>query len=193
MSFFENPRVPANYVPPHQQPYTPFHGPPHDVVGAVLPVQLVLAKNEEIGIFLNGMTVFPEHFSFSLEIVWKTQEHRQLDMHFPRALGADLEPGQEIPIPRDMLCFGVRFSDGRKATSLAMWANDPQPDIILRSGSGNGGGGRYTLSYWVWPLPPEGDVEFAVRWEGYGIEFAKAEMEGKSIRWAASNAFKLWP
>ena len=77
--------------------------------------------------------------------------------------GGRNDPAQ---IPPEQLRFGVQFSDGRKATSVAVghWGEGSPSEPVLMPNGGNGGLRSWDISYWLWPLPPPGPLEFVVEW-----------------------------
>ena len=49
-------------------------------------------------------------------------------------------------------------------------------------GGGAGRGRRaWDMTYWVWPLPPEGTIGFACEWTSEGIAFTEVEMDAAVI------------
>jgi hypothetical protein len=97
--------------------------------------------------------------------------------------------------PREVmsqLLLGVEFADGRKATTLRVGpSHDQQPTITSRGGGS--GGGRFDTEYWVWPLPPRGDLVLALQWDGQGIPLTRVDLPAAAIREAAAGSEPLWP
>ncbi len=56
---------------------------------------------------------------------------------------------------------------------------------------GGGGGRRYDMGYWVWPLPPPGPVTFVCEWPAYGIPENHVVVEGALFLAAAGRAITL--
>jgi hypothetical protein len=50
--------------------------------------------------------------------------------------------------------------------------------------------GRSTL--WLWPLAPEGAVEFVCEWPALGIELSRIEVAASLLRDAAARSRTLW-
>src|SRR2546430_3515945 len=74
----------------------------------------------------------------------------------------------------------------------------PPPDAeptgpVLFPDGGGGGGRRYDMRYWVWPLPPPGPVAFVCEWPAFGIPESRAELDARPILDAAARALGLWP
>ena len=111
--------------------------------------------------------------------------------------------------------FGVQFPDGRKATvdGLGMLSRvgggitrvgggvaattdrsqSPPDGLVLRARGGGGSRSSWRQQYWLWPLPPSGDVLFACEWPNVQIEFTTATISGDLILEAASRARPMWP
>jgi hypothetical protein len=106
-------------------------------------------------------------------------------------------------LPDRLLRLGVRYPDGRKATTLERrrrQRDDSPPDGPVLSwwpgGSGTRGGGNLGFSHfglWLWPLPSPGNFEFAVEWPQGGIELSICELDGAAIVDAASRPACYWP
>jgi hypothetical protein len=124
------------------------------------------------------------------------------------------------PAPRDIHTgtgawrFGVQFSDGRKATvfglglalgaqiggrastvtALTRRADGSPPEAPLLQPRGGGGGQTlWRQEYWLWPLPPPGDLLLACEWPNAGIEFSTATISADLLLEAAGRASELWP
>jgi hypothetical protein len=41
---------------------------------------------------------------------------------------------------------------------------------LLLAGAGAGGDRRWSQDLWLWPLPPEGRLDFVCEWPALGIE-----------------------
>lgn len=46
---------------------------------------------------------------------------------------------------------------------------------------------------WLWPLPPEEKIEFAVAWPFGGIELTITELDSAAVVAAASRSASYWP
>ena len=64
---------------------------------------------------------------------------------------------------------------------------------MLFPDGGGGGGRRYDMRYWVWPLPPPGPVAFVCEWPAFGIPESRAELDARLILDAAARAVESWP
>ncbi len=108
------------------------------------------------------------------------------------------------PLPRRLLRLGVRYADGRKATTIAQQPRgmpapgDPPAGPLLSCRPGNSGmhgrdQGFSGFGLWLWPLPPAEPFEFAAEWPFGGIELGIIELDGAAITAAASRSAFYWP
>jgi hypothetical protein len=97
-------------------------------------------------------------------------------------------------LPPDLLRFGVEFSDGRRATTIERPrpSEDELPKIALMHRGGGGGGKTWEFGFWIWPLPPEGSLTFAVEWPAEGIELTTCQIDAAPLLEAAARSEELW-
>ena len=118
-------------------------------------------------------------------------------------------------LPDELFRAGVQFADGSKATSLesgldmpiavaygeeqtagggaVVGADDeeseeqvPQGPVLMSRGGG--GGQRYSQSFWLWPLPPEGSLSFVCEWPALDIALSRVDVDSALFREAASRS-----
>ncbi|GLW30293.1 hypothetical protein Areg01_32330 [Actinoplanes regularis] len=191
VSFFDRvPPPPARPAPPERP--RPKWIKPETEVGGVVAAELLLAGSDRAVIGLRGITAYTNGFDVNLVAVLRQEDRDGRYFH----LGFHRESPNEPPAP-EFLRIGVQFADGGVATNLNEYALfDPMEEPagpILTHDSGGGGGRRYEMRYWVWPLPPPGPVTFVCEWPAFGIPEARAEMDGQVIRDAAARAVVAWP
>jgi hypothetical protein len=187
MSFFGPPPPPPE---PSAEAYRlpPWIGSPDNVLGAGVPLHLLLARTDDAAVAITGATAFPTGVSFDLAI--RLREPRaHADFLSPvllRALGGDVE---------ELFRFGVQLADGSKAVyEEATPFGDQEPAGPVLASAGGGGGGRsWNFAVWLWPLPPPGPLTFVVQWPAKGIPETRQEADAGSIREAAERAEVLWP
>jgi hypothetical protein len=222
VGFFEGmgfPEPEGDDEPEFDQPE--WFGAPEGWVGGVVPLELLVAKNEEAAVYVTGLVAYP--VGFSLEVNTQVRSRRtargmSYGWHghhgmWPHDLTDVDEEGEGLrsvdDLPPELLRFGLQYSDGRKASSFGSWLGgrgahlafwdedegqkpDPDKDLILMSGGGGGGETHTTQRYWVWPLPPEGPVTFVCEWPKLGIPETSAEIDGEVMRGAADRAQQIW-
>jgi hypothetical protein len=186
MSFFEAPPPPPE-PPPHVR--TPWDGPANNVLGIVMPVNMVLAQSPRAAVTLGSMTAYPDGFEFDYLIRSTSEELGQsLAEHLHRRhAGADL--------PDDLFRIGIEFADGTRVTSIGSGLPFGSTDTGRPAMVPRGGGGsfqRWQGSWWVTPLPPTGRLELVCEWPAAGIELTRVELDAAAIRDAATRAVTLW-
>lgn len=102
---------------------------------------------------------------------------------------------RSIPPPDDLLRFGILYPDDSKWTNLD-WSfpsldEEPVGPVVIGRGGG-GGGDSWEMSYWLWPLPPDGPLTFVAAWPALEIEESAATVDGGAIRRAATEAEVVW-
>jgi hypothetical protein len=203
MGFFDEVRLPEREADDEESLSAPeWLQAPEDVVGGVVLVELIVARNDRAAVFVTRLAAFPAGFEFDLELL--TRERMRLAGRFDLIDRGD-EPGSEPP--PEVVRFGIEFSDGRRTTSLGGMtsgatyglvadadddAPDPRTEIMMNPGGGGGGERRSYETYWVWPLPPDGPVRFVCEWPEFGIAESSVEIDGSTIRGAADRATPVW-
>jgi hypothetical protein len=188
MSFFDEAEPPPPPPEPVEYRQPPWAGPPQNVVPARVAFEAILAQTGEIAVWVSGGAASPEGLSFSLTAV---RRRRSAADHGDDPLWP--QPGRSAAVR-----FGVGFADGRRATTdTRPWerrpTGDPATDLVLNARGGEGSPRRWARDFWLWPLPPEGPLTFALSWVEEGIGEATAEVDAGPIRAAAARAVELWP
>jgi hypothetical protein len=192
VSFFDLPGP----EPVREQRQPDWMGPPDNMLGAAVPLHLVLARTDQTAVAITGATAFPSGLLLQIAVRIRNQtDEMQRAMfhgspfHPPRHLGDRTEG-----VPPEVLRLGVQFSDGRKATSLGMpaWSEQPPTEPLLWPHGGSGGE-RSGMTFWLWPLPPEGPLLFACEWPLAHIPFSTKEVDAAVVLDAAGRAETLWP
>ncbi len=191
MSFFAPPPPPAE--PAEHPPRPPWLGPPENELGEAVAASVVLVKRSELAI---AVTDFRSYSSgIAGRLILRTREHEPGGrMMYPlhmmmRGRGADA-----TELPRELLRFGVEFADGRRATTIESRHSrgDEPPEIVLMQRGGGGGGGGWEFSFWIWPLPPEGPLTFAVEWPAESVDLTTRELDAAPLLAAATRSEALW-
>jgi hypothetical protein len=193
MNFFD--RFPPP-VPPESEPapsQLPPWAKPDATLGGTVAKEIILGRGHDAVVGVNGLTAYPNGFSFTLTAVLRQEDRRGRTLHlaFHRDFLDDEPPAPEF------LRLGVQFADGAAASNLGGHPHlspvaDPAGPLLMHDGGG-GGGRRYEMSYWVWPLPPPGPVTFVCEWPAHGIGESRADVDARLIREAAVRAVPLWP
>jgi hypothetical protein len=186
VSFFEAP-PPTPEPEPHVR--TPWDGPPNNVLGIVVPVNVVLAQSALAAVTLGSITAYPDGFEFDYLIRSTAEELGQsLPEHLHRRqVGTDL--------PDELFRFGVEFADGTRVTTLESRLPFGGTDTGGAAMVPRGGGGSFQWwegNWWVTPLPPPGRLAFVCEWPAAAIVLTRAEIDAGLILDAASQTIRLW-
>ena len=188
--FFEPPPPPTEPPREHRQPE--WFGPPENVVGVVLPLELTLARTDDLALVLRGATVYPTGVQFDLPLLLRKQVSDPLGFlpFHPRTRGGELS--------EDLLRLGVQFADGGKATNMEHPFMRPNPEErpegpVLMPRGGGGGGRRWDVSFWLWPLPRDDPFALVIQWPARGIALTRFEIGVTPFVEAAARCEELWP
>jgi hypothetical protein len=185
----------------------PWSNPPAVETGAVLAVEQTVARSANVVVRLATIRAFPPGCMFDVEVVTRQGGLSQddwWDLHssvYGVYLGSRGGGGR---LPRKLLRLGVRYSDGRKATTIeqrlrrARASDEPPAGPLLSWSPGNSGMHGRELGFsgfglWLWPLPPAESFEFAVEWPFGGVGLTITELDGAAIVAAASRSGPYWP
>ncbi len=192
--FFQPPPPPSK--PPRSYRRPPWSGPPEETLPGVVALELLLAQSRKAAIYITHLDAYPSGFEFELKVVAAAGAEYEFDLdlfgrHWPR-VG---EKRDELP-PR-LLRIGLQFADGGKATSISGPPYRPDetpsgPVMWALSGSG-GGGASWRQGYWVWPLPPRGELELVCEWPSGEIPLTRARLDAQLVIDAAVRAQLLFP
>jgi hypothetical protein len=179
-SFFDAPPPPE---PPQQPPQPEWIGPPTNVLGAAVSLELLLARTDDAAVTLGHVLAYPNGFELRVRIRLRTPPDRHDPALFhPRAGGPEA------------FHFGVQFSDGRKATNQTFPAFDkPHEPPVLTMRGGGGGGQSWDWGFWVWGLPTPGPLTFVCEWPSQGLAETRSGVDAQPILDAAARAEELWP
>jgi hypothetical protein len=198
VDFFEPP--PPQPQPPPPPRYRPpeWSGPPENVVPGIVPLELVLANTDRLAVWIGHAEAYPNGLTLTVLLCGREPA----------------EPGAESG--EGTWRFGVQFSDERKATvyglgalaafsqqhgastaasavAIARTPSDPPPDAPLLLGRGGGGSrNKWRQDYWLWPLPPSGELVIACEWPNLDLPLTVASVDADAIREAAGRAKELW-
>jgi hypothetical protein len=186
----------------------PWSGPPARETGAVLAVDQTVARSANAVVRLPTIRAFSPGCMLDVEVVSRQaglSEDDWWQLHLSALGGFHRLRGGEA-LPRRLLRFGVRYADGRKATTIesrvlhrTQPCDQPPAGPLLSlwpHSSGTRGRGEISVSgfgLWLWPLPPAEAFEFLVEWPFAGIELTIAELDGTAIVAAAVRSAYYWP
>lgn len=190
-SFFDLPPVPDDPSPPQTRYRAPsWQDAPPATIPAVVPVERVLARTDDVAVVLPALHVYPEGLELEIVCFTRPRAEETIDDGFDPLLFHH-HASNRARVSDDVLRIGVQFADGRKGTNLAAdhgWHRPPPTGLVFRAGGGGGGGDRYAQRFWLWPLPDEGPLSVVVEWPAHGIPLTRTEIDGDELRAAAARS-----
>ncbi|AZH80182.1 hypothetical protein CSX12_17865 [Microbacterium sp. Y-01] len=175
---------------------------PDDELPVLLPVSETLASTEHLALGLFGVAVYSDGVEFRLE---GRLRRKGLPAREWNDLCADFVGHSPLggPVhPAGRLRFGLVLGDGEKVLAEGFpffGGDDPsaeQEGHTLSRNSGGAGGGPQGYSstdrLWLWPLPPEGPIEFVMQWPALGVEERRVVLDGSAMRALASRVQRFW-
>lgn len=164
---------------------------PEAVLPGVAPLELVLARTDDVAVAIPVLLGYPTGFEFDLALRLRAPGG---DDRLSWALHGVHGPGGQSAAT-EALRLAVVYPDGRTATNVDLRHHRPEAEggLWLSPGSGGGGGGRYDMTYWVHPLPPPGSVTFICEWPRFGVPETRIDVPAQVILDASARAVSLWP
>lgn len=186
MSFFDVP------VPAPEDAWEPpvWWGPPRGVLPGLSTQRAVVFRTAEVLLAADGFSAYPNGILFSLALWERDGESDKLDFPWePHSTPSGVLSGE-------FLRFGIEFGDGTKWTNLN-WSlpdeeSEPTGPVVFDQG-GKGGGASWESTYWVWPLPPPGDLTLVAEWPIHGIEETRVILDADELRERAAESEVIWP
>jgi hypothetical protein len=173
-------------------------GPPDDTRPGVVALELTVARSDRAAVLVESASAYPTGVELALEIRWRDAD---FDV-FHSGIRWYTEGGE---LPDELVRFGVQLPDGSKATTLGTGASAPVavaadaqaalaqptgPRLVQRGGAGSSRG--WSQALWLWPLPPEGQIELVCEWPALGIALTRTPLETAPILDAARRSEQLW-
>jgi hypothetical protein len=193
VSFFERAAINAPQPPPPEpEPATPdWIEPPSGVVPGQSTQQVVLFRTDRAILVIRQFDVYPTGVEFTIDLRVRPTTNQLFDtpweLHW-RSIRR--EPTGEV-LPDDFLRIGFAFADGTTWTNFNHdfrgFDEDPTGPVVIGRGGG-GGGHRWNMRYWMWPLPPAGDVVMYAEWPLFDIDEVSAVIDGAALRRDAEKA-----
>jgi hypothetical protein len=179
-------------LPPRKEEERPVRpawaGPPRGVVPAIVPVDGVIARNDLVAVFLSSFHVYPAGFTAEIFVV--AREGSELDPFAHRPYRRARAEGQIEP---GLLRLGFSFADGSKVANTSGGpigtGEDGAPSApVMRPSGGRGQEDEWSQTFWAWPLPPPGRMEFVSEWPAAGLPLTRNELDAAAIIDAAPRA-----
>jgi hypothetical protein len=155
---------------------------PDNEIPVAVPLNVVLARTDDVAIALLGLQVYTTGLEFDLACRVRSGLR-----------GRDLselvfEHGRRT---EGRLLLGVGFADGRRISNVE--GRGPESDVVFHPGGGGGGDRSVDQSWWMSPLPPDGPLTFVVDCAALGVTETSTVIDGSLIARAAAGVVTLWP
>ncbi len=149
-----------------------------------------MARTDSVLVAVDRFRVYPNGLDFTIALIRREDEddHR----HVPWEL---FRRRNKAEVPDEFMRLGILFADGSKWTNLERWIPGDDEDVsgpIVMDRGGGGGGKLWEMSYWLWPLPPPGDITFVVSWPSEGIAEQTVTLDAAELRQRAADAEQIW-
>lgn len=184
-------------------------GPPRGVLPRAVAIDAVLGRSQDVAVCISRVDAFPEGLTF--DVVSLLRPGARVDA-FDAFDGRDrrrfFDRSDGAPPPPEMLRIGVEFADHSTVTNTAgtvgAWGDGHWTKVMLRDRGADGeqapdgpvlqetggsGSSNYSReSYWLWPLPQNGELTFVCVWPGVGIPLTRTSFAASLFSDAAAGA-----
>lgn len=179
---------------PSWPPADDWYGPRRWWVGCNVAVNALVADAERIAVVLATLTVYPTGLALRLELhARKGLDLLRMVFEAPRMTEAMRRLEGEPPLDPEPFQLNIAYSDGRVARPH-VWRTpsetDQPPFLVLQAGGG--GSDQLNQTFWLRPLPVEGDLHLHCSWGSEGLADSVWQIQGELVREAAQRAYPLW-
>jgi hypothetical protein len=166
--------------------------PDQGVLPAVVPLELVLGQSDAVAVLLPELRVYRTRTEWQL-IFAAHDDALAVQFPLPWAEGQPAPPHQpETATPPCQLL--IRYPDGRYVTPTMTGFQAPDEQHLGMSFvSASGGPGRFVCSFFIEPLPSQGEIVIGCEWAAHDIAPTETRIEAARINDAAERAIALWP
>jgi hypothetical protein len=197
VSFFE--RAAAHSPQPsllEQRRATPaWLEPPAGVLPGQSDQQVVVFRTDRAILVIRRFDVYPVGIEFTIDLRVRRTSEELSDIPWELQWRSIRQQPKGDALPEEFLRIGFAFADGTSWTNFGRdvrrFDEEPTGPVVI----GRGGGGdsdRWTMRYWMWPLPPAGDVVVYAEWPLFGIDEVSAVIDATALRRDAEDAQLIW-
>lgn len=208
MTFFQD--FPTPELPPHPRSERlvppPWAGPPLHELPAVFPIGKFMYRSPTFVLAVEAAKIYSTGCIIDASWMFRRtdqEDRRWNDLNAVFHRGAPHLHNGQISLD-SVLLFGIQFPDGTKAStsSHVMRARTAIPqerpdapvfDFRGKGGSSNDDEMTASVSLWLWPLPPAGDLRLVAQWTDMGMPESSITLDGTQLREAADRAQRYWP
>lgn len=181
-------------------------GPPQDVSPGIVALELFLVHTDRQALWIDHAEVYPEGLALEVHLHGR-EEARE---------GVEAGPGTwrfgvQFADGRKAIAYGLgifaRMPRGRStsagastsaapavsAIGVPTGSSSPPEAPVLRALGGGGSRRAWRQEYWLWPLPPAGELLIACEWPDLEVEFTTQTISADPLLSAARRARQLWP
>jgi hypothetical protein len=158
--------------------------------------QALVFRTDSAILVIRQFDVYPTGIEFTVDLrVKPTPDEPMFDMPWELQSRPGRAPVVDGTLPDEFLRLGFAFADGTSWTNFAHnfpeFDKEPTGPVVMGRGGG-GGGDRWEMRYWMWPVPPAGDVVIYAAWPMFEIDEVSAVIDGTALRAAAAQAIEIW-
>lgn len=199
MSFFEreaSSETPPPETEPQQQRVVPdWFEPPRGVVPGQSTQHVVLFGTDRALLTIRHFEVYKTGVEFLIDLQVKPNSYDLYETPWELQSRSRRHQRSLDDLPDEFLRLGFSFADGTTWTNLAhtypKFDETPEQPVIIGRGGG-GGGDRWSMGYWMWPLPPAGDVVVHAAWPLFDVDEVSAVIDGTELRQQAEHVQRFW-
>jgi hypothetical protein len=155
----------------------------------------VLLANDQVAVALVDCVAYSSGFEFTISVRFRHDVEPQAIYGMPPDHDREFHVGIAYPDGTEGSNAGAgpggqtsryyeAIYEGREPGTPAGPVVSPQ--------RGGGGVRRYEMSFYCWPLPPDGPMTVTVDWQAAGIPSTTVEVDASAIHRAGLTSTKLW-
>jgi hypothetical protein len=170
-------------------------GPPANILGAIVPFDLLLAKSKHAAVIATAADVYASGWLLRLSVRYDGDDDLLVAQHHA--------PHSSIwTDPEDATWFryGLEYGSGDDWQQLL----PPPPELweaprklpaapLAQPGGASGTRNRLDVDTWVFPLPADRRVALSWEWPAGRIARGRTELDATTIMRAGAQAVELWP
>lgn len=155
----------------------------------------MLFRTERAVLVLGHVDAYPTGVEFTIDLhVHPSHGHlggTPWELHRPTVW----HRGGGAGLPDEFLRLGIEFADGSSWTNVDErypdFDEEPTAPVVISRGGG-GDRDRWTMQYWMWPLPPAGELTVHAAWPAFDVDEVSVTLDATEIREAAERADAVW-